>query len=125
LPIDNSNRRTSKTTGDYYDYGNSFDEIHLHNGEFLHNIGLRGSGMQIALLDNGFNNYTSFDAFDSVNANNQVLGTWDFVAREQNVSDDGSHGMSCFNYFSKYSRAIYRESAASQFLVVPNGGQLQ
>jgi len=97
LPIDNSNRRTSKTTGDYYNYGNSFAEIHLHNGEFLHNIGLRGSGMQIALLDNGFNNYTSFDAFDSVNANNQVLGTWDFVAREQNVSDDGSHGMSCFS----------------------------
>jgi hypothetical protein len=59
LPIDNSNRRTSKTTGDYYDYGNSFAEIHLHNGEFLHNVGLRGSGMQIALLDNGFNNYTS------------------------------------------------------------------
>jgi hypothetical protein len=55
--------------------------------------------MQIAMLDNGFNNYTSssFEAFDSVNANNQVLGTWDFVAREQNVSNDGSHGMSCFS----------------------------
>ena len=53
--------------------------------------------MQIALLDNGFNNYTAFGAFDSVNTNNQVLGTWDFVAREQNVSDDGSHGMSCFS----------------------------
>jgi len=55
--------------------------------------------MQIALLDNGFSDYTSssFDAFDSVNANNQVLGTWDFVAREQNVSDDGTHGMSCFS----------------------------
>ena len=64
---------------------------------FFTTLGLRGSGMQIALLDNGFNNYTSFDAFDSVNANNQVLGTWDFVAREQNVSDDGSHGMSCFS----------------------------
>jgi hypothetical protein len=99
VPIDNSKRRVSKTAADYYSYGNSFDEIHLHNGEFLHNIGLRGQGMQIALLDNGFNNYTSssFDAFDSVNANNQVLGTWDFVAREQNVSDDGSHGMSCFS----------------------------
>jgi len=99
LPIDNSNRRTSRTASNYYDYGNSFNEIHLHNGEFLHNIGLRGQGMQIALLDNGFSNYTSsfFDVFDSVNANNQVLGTWDFVAREQNVSDDGTHGMSCFS----------------------------
>ena len=99
LPIDNSNHRTSKTTSNYYDYGNSFDEIHLHKGEFLHNIGLRGSGMQIALLDNGFNNYTSssFHAFDSVNANNQVLGSWDFVAHEQNVTNDGNHGMSCFS----------------------------
>jgi len=93
------NHRTSRAVSDYYDYGNSFVEIHLHNGEFLHNIGLRGQGMQIAMLDNGFNNYTSssYDAFDSVNANNQVLGTWDFVARNQNVSDDGSHGMSCFS----------------------------
>jgi hypothetical protein len=99
FPIDNSNRRTSRTAANYYNYGSSFDEIHLHNGEFLHNIGLRGQGMQIAMLDNGFNNYTSssFKAFDSVNANHQVLGTWDFVAHEQNVSDNGSHGMSCFS----------------------------
>jgi serine protease AprX len=97
---DNSALRTRQITSDYFNYGtNSFNEIHLHNGEFLHNIGLRGQGMQIAMLDNGFNNYTSpnFDAFDSANANNQVLGTWDFVAHEQNVSNDGSHGMSCFS----------------------------
>ncbi|MEJ0102225.1 MAG: hypothetical protein WDO19_06570 [Bacteroidota bacterium] len=30
-------------TGDYFNYGtNSSNEIHLHHGEFLHNIGLRG-----------------------------------------------------------------------------------
>jgi hypothetical protein len=92
--------KSERATSDYYNYGSSsFDEIHLHNGEFLHNIGLRGQGMQIAMLDNGFNNYTSsaLHAFDSANANNQVLGTWDFVAHEQNVSNDGSHGMSCFS----------------------------
>ncbi|MES1221546.1 MAG: S8 family serine peptidase, partial [Bacteroidota bacterium] len=99
-PLNSSNARTQKTTGDFFNYGtSSFNEIHLHNGEFLHNIGLRGQGMQIAMLDNGFNNYTSasYDAFDSANANNQVLGTWDFVANEQNVANDGSHGMSCFS----------------------------
>lgn len=98
--LDNLGQRTTRVAADHYNYGtNSFNEIHLHNGEFLHNIGLRGQGMEIALLDNGFNNYTSasFHAFDSVNANNQVLGTWDFVAREQNVSNDGNHGMSCFS----------------------------
>ncbi len=95
-----STARTEEILSDYYNYGSaSFNEIHLHNGEFLHNIGLRGQGMQIAMLDNGFNNYTApnFDAFDSINFNNQVLGTWDFVANNSIVSDDGSHGMSCFS----------------------------
>ena len=92
--------KTNKVSANFFNYGtSSLNEIHLHNGEFLHNIGLRGQGMQVAMLDNGFNDYTStaFHAFDSVNANNKVLGTWDFVAREQNVSDDGNHGMSCFS----------------------------
>jgi len=89
---------TGRVAADYFNYGtNSFNEIHLHNGEFLHNIGLRGQGMQIAMLDNGFNNYTTLKAFDSMNANGQVLGTWDFVAREQNVANDGSHGMNCLS----------------------------
>lgn len=93
-----SQQRIEGTTADYFNYGaGSYNEIHLHNGEFLHNIGLRGQGMQISILDNGFNNYTALKAFDSVNINGQVLGTWDFVAREQNVSNDGSHGMNCFS----------------------------
>ncbi len=95
LPI---GQRIEGINADFFNYGTaSYNEIHLHNGEFLHNIGLRGQGMQIAMLDNGFNNYTVLKAFDSVNFNAQVLGTWDFVAREQNVSNDGSHGMSCFS----------------------------
>jgi serine protease AprX len=90
--------RPTGINSDFFDYGsNSFNEIHLHNGEFLHNIGLRGQGMQIAMLDDGFFNYAAFHAFDSVNSNNQVLGTWDFVAQEQNVLNDGNHGMSCFS----------------------------
>ncbi|MBS1760477.1 MAG: S8 family peptidase [Bacteroidetes bacterium] len=88
----------NRIAADYYNYGAaSYNEIHLHNGEFLHNIGLRGQGMQIAMLDNGFNNYLTLKAFDSVNAENRVLGTWDFVANEANVADDGSHGMSCLS----------------------------
>ena len=85
-------------TSDYYNYGTgSFAEIHLHNGEFLHNIGLRGQGMRIAMLDGGFFDYPSLDAFDSVNANAQVLNTWDFVSRNATVSDDHPHGMQCFS----------------------------
>jgi hypothetical protein len=95
--IDNSNRQTG-IHADFYNYGtNSFNEINLHKGQFLHNIGLRGQGMQIAMLDNGYASYTSLPSFDSINANAQVLGTWDFVNRESNVVNDGSHGLQCFS----------------------------
>jgi serine protease AprX len=82
----------------FFDYGtSSFNEIHIHEGEFLHNVGLRGQGMQVALLDGGFYQYTNFKAFDSANANGQFLDTWDFVAGEQSVVEDNSHGMSCLS----------------------------
>lgn len=90
--------KTFNATADFFNYGNgSFNEIHLHNGEFLHNIGLRGQGMQIALLDGGFFNYKTLDAFDSANANNQILGSWDFVALDTNVNEDIAHGMQCLS----------------------------
>ena len=83
---------------DFFNYGtNSFNEIHLHKGEFLHNIGLRGQGMLISILDGGFMNYTTLKAFDSANLNGQILSTWDFVNRDTSVVEDISHGMMCLS----------------------------
>ena len=87
-----------QVAADYYNYGaNAYNEIHLHWGEFLHNIGLRGQNMQIAMLDAGYFNYNTLDAMDSIIANNQVLSTWDFVARHASVAEDHSHGMQCLS----------------------------
>lgn len=91
--------KRAKTEDNYFNYGSgsSYNEIHLHNGELLHNSGLRGQGMQIAVLDGGFFHYTTLKAFDSINTNGQVLSTWDFVNNEEGVSEDDSHGMSCLS----------------------------
>jgi hypothetical protein len=90
--------RISGTQGDYFNYGTaSFNEIHLHNGEFLHNIGLRGEGVHIAVLDGGFFSYNTLRAFDSARINGQILSTWDFVNREASVTEDHSHGMMCLS----------------------------
>src|SRR6185436_5414237 len=75
-----------------YDYGWSYNQIHLMNGEYLHNAGYHGEGMVIALLDAGYYHADQLQAFDSLNANNQVLGTWDFVANEASVYEDYWHG---------------------------------
>src|SRR5688572_18139121 len=98
VPLPGISARPGQIKTDYFNYGaNSFDEIHLHHGEFLHNIGLRGQGMQVAMLDGGYFHYTSLKAFDSVNANAQVISTWDFVAGNASVVEDNAHGMQCFS----------------------------
>lgn len=98
IPLTPQQGRLQGMNGDFFNYGNnSYNEIHLHKGEFLHNIGLRGQGMHIAILDGGFQNYTTVDALDSMMANGQVLSTWDFVNRESSVVEDHSHGMMCLS----------------------------
>jgi serine protease AprX len=89
--------RKKHISANFFDYGNTFNQIHIHNGEFLHNLGLRGQNMVIGILDAGFQNYHSLRAFDSVNAKKQVLGTWDFISNNTNVADDNAHGMQCFS----------------------------
>jgi hypothetical protein len=83
---------------DFFNYGaGSLAEINLHKGQFLHNIGMRGQGMVIAILDGGFFNYNTLDAMDSIILNNQVLDTWDFYSNNTTVSDDHPHGMQCLS----------------------------
>ncbi|MFN5642177.1 MAG: S8 family serine peptidase [Sphingobacteriales bacterium] len=79
------------------DYGNSFGQINIHEGEYLHNNGFMGQGITIAMLDAGYLNYTTVAAFDSLRKNNQILGTWDFVKNEVSVSEDDAHGLYCLS----------------------------
>ena len=86
-----------RVTADVYDYGLSAAQVAIHNGQFLHNIGLRGQNMIIGMLDAGYQNYLTVKAFDSVRANGQILGTYDFVAGEVSVNEDNAHGMQCLS----------------------------
>ncbi len=76
-----------------YDYGPSFQQIHMLNGDSLHKLSYRGEGMVIAILDAGFFNADLLPAFDSLRINNQILGTKDFVSPGNNVYHEYEHGM--------------------------------
>ena len=56
-------------------YGNGKDQLEMLQGQRLHNIGLRGNGMTIAVLDGGFQNVNVISAFTQAN----IVGTKDFV----------------------------------------------
>lgn len=75
-------------------YGSSVYQTSILNGQFLHNQNYRGQGMQIAVLDGGFLNVDKYAAFDSLWANNQILGTKDFVDPTEDFYSTNYHGMS-------------------------------
>lgn len=82
IPIDNSY------------YGFSVYQTSILNGQFLHNQNYRGKGIQIAVLDGGFFNANIYSAMDSLWANEQILGTKDFVNPKENIFETHYHGMS-------------------------------
>ncbi|MGM0621153.1 MAG: S8 family serine peptidase [Bacteroidota bacterium] len=75
-------------------YGGSVYQVGQLNGQFLHNQNFRGQGMQIAVLDAGFYKANQYSAFDSLWANNQILGIRDFVSDEYDIFEMHYHGMS-------------------------------
>jgi serine protease AprX len=86
----NENLRSSPTG---FDYGPSFHQIHMLNGDLIHNMGYRGQGKVIAVIDAGFLQVDVLKAFDSLWQNNQILGTHDFVSPGSNVFQGHIHGM--------------------------------
>ena len=71
-------------------YGNAYEQIHLSNGDKLHEAGFRGEGMTIAVIDAGFHNADRIEALQNV----RILGTRDFVNPQADIYAENSHGLS-------------------------------
>lgn len=73
-------------------YGHSYNQIAMLNGQSLHQIGFRGDGMLIAVLDGGFVNFEISPFFDSVRTANKVLISRDFVDNDNWSYEASNHG---------------------------------
>jgi len=93
------------------DYGGTVNQIHIHKGEFLHNMGFTGQSMTIAVLDAGFFGYLTNPALDSVRMQGRVLGTWDYVAGNASVNEDFVHGANCFSIIASNRPGVIVGSA--------------
>ncbi len=98
-------------SNDAFNYGFSFNQIKIHKGDFLHNHGFRGQGMQMAVIDAGFYHYNTLPTFDSVRLNNQILATWDFVDNKVDVTQEDSHGMHCLSTIAADLPGVFVGSA--------------
>ena len=95
--ISQANGALRKNEVEDIQYGGSFNQIHIHEGEYLHNLGFTGDGITIAMLDAGYQAYLTNRAFDSLRLQGKILGTWDYVMNEASVNEDYFHGANCLS----------------------------
>ena len=90
-----SSERVQATQSDTFNYGQSQNQIYMLNGECLHNKGYNGTGMQIAVLDEGYNNAQGAAVFDTLWNTHQVIAAHDFYMNDSLVYTNpvlGGHG---------------------------------
>jgi subtilisin family serine protease len=118
LPVPVKQTRAQTGTA-AFDYGQMYNQIHIHNGDLLHRLGFSGRGMTIAVLDAGFLNYLNSPAFDSVRLQNRILRTWDYVNNEESVNEDNNHGAWVFSLLAANRPGVLVGSAphASYYLM--------
>jgi serine protease AprX len=92
-------------SGDTYsanDYGGSYAQVHLHNGDAMHNEGFRGQNMIIGILDAGFYKADSLKAFQKLRDRKGILGVHDFVGGNDSVYNSAEHGMIVLSVIAGY-----------------------
>ena len=67
-------------------------QIGLMQGEKFADKGWNGKGIRIAILDVGFRGVATHPAFDHLFKNHQILSTYDFVHKKENVYTTYPHG---------------------------------
>lgn len=87
-----SNHQGKLDTNQNFDYGNALNQIEMLKGDFLHEQGFTGQGMVIAVIDAGFPNVDTSPAFQRLRDNNQILGGYNFVDRNEDFYSRNSHG---------------------------------
>lgn len=104
-PPDIATEKTQATQSDTFNYGASQNQIYMLNGECLHNKGYNGTGMQIAVIDEGFYQAPAVTVFDSLWHNHQVIANHDFYLNDTvNYTNSvlGGHGTFVLSCMAAY-----------------------
>ncbi|MGV9013915.1 MAG: S8 family peptidase [Flavobacteriales bacterium] len=94
-PLRHPNKLGSEEKTYQADYGTSFRQIEMMNGQLLHEVGAaKGEGMLIGVLDAGFLNADVLPGLADLRARNGILYTCDLVQADGNVYAENFHGRS-------------------------------
>ena len=93
--VNNYQKQTFKhnITFSEVDYGLGYNQIAMLRGDILHNNNNRGKGKLISVFDAGFSKANEMIVFEHLFLENRIIGTRDFVKKNNNVFMEHSHGM--------------------------------
>lgn len=71
------------------EYGYGYDQIKTVNGQFLHEKGFKGKGIEIAVIDAGYRNLNDLLLLDNIS----IKGVKDFVFNGDDIFKSSDHGL--------------------------------
>lgn len=101
----------AKTTGSAAYYGASYNQSALVNGDYLHDLGWKGEGKLIAVLDEGFQYVDNAPAFDSLMSSGRLKDQYNFARANTNVFISGAHGTTSLSTMAANLPGTYVGSA--------------
>ena len=100
----------NKTVKEYYGFAQ--EQTEMLNGQRLHEMGFKGRGMMIAVLDGGFMNVDTIPAL----RNSTILGVRDFVRdRKANVFEQLDHGTKVLSLMATCIPNVYVGAAPEAY----------
>ena len=87
---------------------------------YLHQQDFTGVGIDIAVLDSGFPGVLTNPAFESILNQGRLLGTYNFITRDEPIDTSSSHGSKTFSDIGGYLEGQFVGTApgASFYLYV-------
>lgn len=111
--VNQRNESNSQPKGIHtYNYGSSFTQMNQVNIPAVHDLGYKGQGVTICVMDAGFSNLTH-EAFSTMN----IVAKWDFVGNDPDVGGH-SHGTNTLSVIGGYKEGkLIGPAFASNFLL--------
>lgn len=90
-------------------YGNSFDNLDQNNIPYLHQRGLNGKGLHIAVFDAGFHLAYQSPGMEDLLDKSTIIR--DFVNHDGSVWEDDDHGAKVLGFMKSFAPGYYMGSA--------------
>ncbi|MGQ1787164.1 S8 family serine peptidase [Saccharicrinis sp. GN24d3] len=92
-------------------YGASWDQTQTLNGHYLHQNNFEGQDIEIAVIDNGFDQVNTLPLFTHLWNDDRILTYRDFIKPGGNVFESDSHGTKVLSVIGGYLNGEFKGSA--------------